>query len=117
MDSVSVKIDDLHGFVPDALIYCGDKLPSETVVIDEPLVVFEVISPGSVARDTIMKLEGYFRVASIAHYVIVDPWEERVLVHSRSKRGEIITKSITTATFDLDPPGITLAPASFWDRD
>lgn len=116
-DGVIVKIDEATGYEPDALIYCGEKVAPETVVIEGPLVVFEVISPGSVAHDTITKLEAYFRAPSIMHYVIVDPWAERVVMHSRRTGGEIVTLSVTEPTFALDPPGITLAPQDFWDRD
>jgi Uma2 family endonuclease len=43
---------------PDAFVYCSPVAPGETV-IREPVVVFEVLSPGTSRTDRIEKLREY----------------------------------------------------------
>ncbi len=56
---------------PDAFVYCTPVPPGETV-IKEPVVVFEVLSPGTSRTDRIEKLREYQATASIQRYVILE---------------------------------------------
>ena len=56
---------------PDAFVYCAPVLPDETV-IREPVVVFEVLSPGTSRTDRIEKLREYQATPSIQRYVILE---------------------------------------------
>jgi Uma2 family endonuclease len=56
---------------PDAFVYCTPVAPSETV-IREPVVVFEVLSPGTSRTDRIEKLREYQATPSIQRYVILE---------------------------------------------
>ncbi|HVC61890.1 MAG TPA: Uma2 family endonuclease [Acetobacteraceae bacterium] len=56
---------------PDAFVYCTPVLPGETV-IKEPVVVFEVLSPGTSRTDRIEKLREYQTTESIQRYVILE---------------------------------------------
>ena len=51
-DGITVPIDDLTSFEPDALVRCGDSLQPETISVPDPLIVVEVISLGSHGIDT-----------------------------------------------------------------
>jgi Uma2 family endonuclease len=51
-DGMAVKVDDSVTYQPDALVRCGDPLPDDAVKITDPVIVVEVISPLSLARDT-----------------------------------------------------------------
>jgi Uma2 family endonuclease len=73
LDSAAVRVDARSLYQPDALVYCGDPLPRDTWEIANPVVVFEVLSPGNALTDLRDKLQGYFRVASVQHYLIVMP--------------------------------------------
>ncbi len=42
-------------------------------MIPAPVVVVEILSPGTKTVDTTKKLEGYFKLASVRHYLIIDP--------------------------------------------
>ena len=48
-DGPTVAIDEAHGFVPDASVQCG-PIDLDSVYNDNPVVVVEVISPGSRRR-------------------------------------------------------------------
>jgi Uma2 family endonuclease len=56
---------------PDAFVYCTPVPPEETV-IREPVVVFEVLSPGTSLTDRIEKLREYQATPSIQRYVILE---------------------------------------------
>lgn len=56
--------------LPDVLVVCGDLEPGATSV-DDPVVLFEVLSPGTESRDRFEKWGIYQRLASLRHYVLV----------------------------------------------
>ena len=108
-DGMTVRIDERTAFEPDALVYCGPKLSGDAVVVPAPVVVVEVASPGTVSLDTGLKLEGYFSLPSVAHYLILDP-ERRVITH-HARRKTIETAIIRDGEVILEPPGLVF-PAS-----
>ena len=83
-DGMGVKVDEFTVYEPDALVYCGERLAKGTVVFSAPVVVVEILSPGTKTVDTTRKLEGYFKLASVRHYLIVDP-EQRADRASRAR--------------------------------
>jgi Uma2 family endonuclease len=56
--------------LPDVIVVCGDIEPGATSV-DNPRVVFEVLSPGTEARDRFEKWQIYQRLPALQHYVLV----------------------------------------------
>src|SRR5919109_2863640 len=110
-DGMSVRVDDETVYEPDALVYCGPKVPDGTIFIENPVIVVEVISPSSEAVDTGDKLVGYFKVPSVAHYLIVHPLQRVVTHHARGPGDLIETRIRTGGELRLDPPGLSLAVA------
>jgi Uma2 family endonuclease len=110
-DGLSVRVDDETVYEPDALVYCGPKVPNGTIFIENPLIVVEVISPASEAVDTGDKLVGYFKVPSVAHYLIVHPLQRVVTHHARGAGDLIETRIRADGDLRLDPPGLSLAVA------
>ena len=108
-DGMSVRVDDETVYEPDALVYCGPKVPNGTIFIENPTVVVEVISPASERVDTGDKLIGYFKVPSVAHYLIVHPLQRVVTHHARGAGDLIETRIRADGEFRLDPPGLSLA--------
>jgi Uma2 family endonuclease len=47
-DGMTVEVDD-NDFEPDAILRCGENLPTDTVAVPDPLAVVEVLSPPRVA--------------------------------------------------------------------
>src|SRR3954454_22277996 len=72
-DGMTVRIDATTAYEPDALIYCGEKLPASTLEVPNPVIVVEVLSPPTGQIDSSIKLVGYFRIRIVAHYLILDP--------------------------------------------
>jgi len=108
-DGATVRIDDHTAFEPDALVYAGALLPDDTIIIPEPVIVVEVVSPSSVSIDTTRKFIGYFKVPSIRHYLIIDAATRSVVHHQRLADGTIRSQAITEGAVSLDPPGLTVA--------
>ena len=109
LDSAAVRIDARSLYQPDALVYCGAPVSGDALEIPNPVVVFEVLSPGNAATDLRDKLQGYFLVPSIQHYVIVDPDKRLVIHHARAAGDVVATRIISSGDVLLDPPGIRLA--------
>jgi Uma2 family endonuclease len=71
-----------------------------------------VLSPSTRARDAGAKLEDYFRLPSLRHYLIVKT-ENRTIIHrARDKAGIILTRIVRAGPILLEPPGITLTDCS-----
>jgi Uma2 family endonuclease len=108
-DGLAIKIDAQATYEPDASVVCGPRAPADAVEIDNPIVVVEVLSPSTAAIDHGRKLSGYFSLASVEHYLILDP-DRRVVIHHKRGIGEAIeTRVLTEGAARLDPPGFQVA--------
>lgn len=116
-DGASVRIDSSTLFEPDALVYCGDELPDDTIVVPAPVIVVEVASPSSRPRDAGVKLAGYFRLESLRHYLIIDPEDRLVVHHRRADDGSIATGVVEAGELVLDPPGLILQLADLFSAE
>jgi Uma2 family endonuclease len=103
-DGVVVRIDNHTAYEPDALVYCGESLPGDAMVVPNPMIIVEVLSPTTEHSDTSAKLIGYFKLPSVAHYLIIDPDERTVTHHSR----DAVPTLLKAGPLQLDPPGIGL---------
>ena len=73
-----------------------------------PIIGVEVLPPRASDVDTGGKLEGYFRLASVRHYLIVRSDRRAIIHHRRGDDDSVATRIITQGSVELDPPGITL---------
>jgi len=108
-DGMTVRVDHDTAHEPDALVYCGERLPDSAIEVPSPVIVVEVLSPSTRHIDASAKLAGYFRVSSVAHYLILDPDRRLVIHHARAERDAITTRIVTEGKLRLDPPGMDVA--------
>jgi Uma2 family endonuclease len=108
-DGMTVRVDKFTTHEPDALVYCGPDVPGSVVEISNPIIVVEVLSPSTRHIDASAKLIGYFRLASIVHYLIVDPDRPVIIHHARTEAGDILTRLVSGQSIRLDPPGFELS--------
>src|SRR6202035_343624 len=113
-DGMTVRINDSTAYEPDALVYCGAKLAPSSVEVPNPVIVVEVLSPSTRHIDLSAKLADYFRLPSVAHYLIVDPDKPRVIHHARGAGDTILTRIVSEGTVALDPPGLEIAVAEIY---
>ncbi len=114
IDGATVRISDNTAFEPDALVYSGEKPPLGSLEIPNPIIVVEVLSPGTAMRDAQSKLRGYLSVPSVHHYLISNPETRMVTHHARGVGDEIRTRILSSGQLRLDPPGLECQVESFF---
>jgi Uma2 family endonuclease len=102
-----VKAGPHTAFKPDVVVFAG-PIDDHDIIVPRPLIVVEVLSESTARRDRTVKLDGYFAVPTIEHYLLVD-WEERAVTHYRREGGELTKPVIVRdCSLTLDPPGLTV---------
>jgi Uma2 family endonuclease len=114
VDSLAVVIDDTTSYEPDALVNCGEPNPPASMVASNPVIVVEVLSPSTGNIDKTVKLADYFRVAGLAHYLIVDVTRRQVLHYRKRPDGTVTVDIVKDGEIAFDPPGISVAAADFF---
>jgi Uma2 family endonuclease len=112
-DGMTVRITASSAFEPDALVVCPAP-PDDAIEIPNPVVVVEVLSPSTAADDHGPKLDGYFSIPSIEHYLILDADRRVMIWHKRGRDGAIETRILREGTLRLDPPGLEAAVRGFF---
>ena len=107
-DGMAVRIDDTTVYEPDASVRCGMRLDDDEIEFSDPVVVVEVLSPSTRARDAGAKLQDYFRLDSVRHYILLRTDTQSAIHHVRDADGKISTTIVTEGELKLEPPGITL---------
>jgi Uma2 family endonuclease len=107
-DGMVVAIDEATIYEPDAMVRCGAPLPDDAIKVTDPVIVVEVLSPSTRARDAGAQLEDYFRLSSVRHYLILKTENQTLIHHERETAGSIATHIIRDGPVHLDPPGIVL---------
>ena len=108
-DGMAVRVDDATVYEPDASVRCGPRLDDDIVEFSDPVVVVEVLSPATRARDAGAKLADYFRLPSVRHYLILRFDTRTAIHHARAEDGVITTRILTDGELSLAPPGIAIA--------
>ncbi len=110
-DGMTVVIDDEHAREPDAAVQCGVVTNLDSMILEAPLIVVEIISPSSERDDTGVKVVEYFSVPSIQHYLIVNPAKKVVIHHARGQGAKHSKHIASSGEIELTPPGMTVPVA------
>lgn len=114
-DGMAIRIGKTTVFEPDAQVYCGPRLAPSALLVENPVIVVEVLSPSTGRNDALRKLGGYFQLPSVQHYLIIDPDEPLVIHHARGDGGTIVTRVIPEGAVTLDPPGLEFQLAELYE--
>jgi Uma2 family endonuclease len=114
VDGLAIVVDDETSYEPDVLVNCGERIADNTMVAPHPVIAVEVLSPSTRNLDKAVKLADYFRVASLAHYLIVDLARRHVLHYRRNPDGPIMVAIVKEGDIVFDPPGIIIALADLF---
>ena len=114
-DGVAVQVSDAKWYQPDALVYCGPAASSDSIKIENPTIIVEVLSPSTGHIDEGAKLVGYFSLPSVQHYLIIDPDGPPLVHHRRQSDGSILAHIIGAGHLRFDPPAIEIEVASLFD--
>jgi Uma2 family endonuclease len=116
-DGATVRVAPRTAYEPDALVYCGPERPDGDLEVPNPVIVVEVLSPGTRHVDNAAKLEGYFALPSVCHYLIVDT-DKRVILHHAGDNGDLLrTRIVREGKIELDPPGIAIEFEACFNAD
>ena len=105
-DGATVETGD-SDYEPDAVVNCGTPMADDAIAVPHPVIIVAVLSPGTAATDTGGKLADYFRLPSVAHYLIIHP-TRRMVTHHRRAGAAIETRIIVNGPITMDPPGIAM---------
>ena len=105
-DGATVRIDPHNANEPDALVYAGQKRAGRSIELPDPIIVVEVVSPGSHRRDKVRKRRDYFSLVSVEHYLVVEPEERAVLHFDRANWQGEGRRLGESDTIDLTLPGL-----------
>lgn len=91
---------------PDALVVCSPQSDKRSVA-ENPVVVFEIVSPSSSRIDRFVKAREYGGTASIQRYVIVEQTSQSATVFTRMNG--IWASTIRDGEDELDMPEIGIS--------
>jgi Uma2 family endonuclease len=95
-------------YEPDALMNCGEPMADDAIAAPNPVMMVEVLSPGTTSTETGGKVADYFREPSVAHYLIAHP-TRRTVTHRRRTGDAIDTRIIVNGPITMAPPGSVIA--------
>ena len=109
LDSIGVAIGANEEYVPEVVVFPAAKIADHDRQAPDPMIVVEVLSPSSRAKDLNTKVAGYSRVPTIRHYLVFDP-QSREIIHVERVGDALVRRepSITSGMLRLDPPGLEI---------
>jgi Uma2 family endonuclease len=99
---------------PDGMIVCSDVDRSAKVVHD-PIVIFEVLSPGTAAQDRIVKAREYQATPSVRRYVMLEQARIGATVHVRAADGWNVLVLRESDVLALPEIGLAIPLAEFYE--
>ncbi|MCW6508232.1 Uma2 family endonuclease [Lichenifustis flavocetrariae] len=94
--------------LPDIMVHCG-ALPAGATSVDNPVVLIEVVSRGSAARDRVEKWGVYQRLGSLQHYVLVERDRSAIDVFDRAGEAWASLRTLEGLEAVLDLPALDVS--------
>lgn len=91
---------------PDVTVFCDEPAYWEerADTITNPVLLVEVLSPGTAVRDYNDKLEEYTQIASLQTYVIIAQDKPKIEVYRRDESGKWIYEFVTGLDAEITVP-------------
>ena len=114
VDGPTIEVGE-SDYEPDVIVRCGsDVVPDDSLVVPDATIIVEVLSPTTRRTDVSQKLADYFQVPSVKHYLILFA-DHIQAIHHRRVDDRIETRVLTDGDVTLDPPGLTVSLAGFYE--
>jgi Uma2 family endonuclease len=101
-------------------VVCGAvrHTPNRQDTIENPAVLFEVLSPSTERNDRGFRLDQYRRIVSLHADVIIAQDEPHVYLHLRQPEGAWLLRDCTDpdGSFEIPPLGISIAMRDLYDQ-
>jgi Uma2 family endonuclease len=89
MVDMKVRVEAVDAFYyPDLMVTC-EAFDAKSVFKSKPVLLVEILSPGTEVTDRREKLSAYFKLESLIEYVLVSQAEKRIEIYRRDKSGKI----------------------------
>lgn len=79
-EGMKVQIADDTVVYPDVFVTCASAFRFDELVVTDPVLVVEVLSPATQGHDRGLKFAHYRRLSSLREYALIDPETHRVEV-------------------------------------
>jgi len=99
---------------PDGIVLCSDLDPSLKIVRN-PVVIFEVLSPSTAAKDRIVKAREYQATPSVKRYVMLEQDRIGATVHVRAQDGWSVLVLKDDDALDMPEIGLAIPLAEFYE--
>lgn len=102
-------------FYPDVMVTCGAADAASPNIKREPVLLAEVLSPGTAAYDRGDKFAAYRRIATLREYLLVDPDTRRADLYRLGPDGLwVLHPAEPDTNVQLDSVKLLLTPAALW---
>jgi Uma2 family endonuclease len=95
-------------------VLCSDLDPSHKIVRN-PVVIFEVLSPSTAAKDRIVKARDYQATPSVKRYVMLEQDRIGATVHVRAQDGWSVLVLKDDDPLDMPEIGVAIPLAEFYE--
>jgi Uma2 family endonuclease len=104
---------------PDLMIRCGAPLDLDAISLNDPLVLAEVVSPGSQGRDRSEKAELYKRLPSLKHCLMLDRDRAVIDVIDRIDERSWTSRRVEgrDAAIELTALGLSIPLSELYEED
>jgi Uma2 family endonuclease len=82
-----VHIRDKDGFYPDIVVVCGEPQIDFEEALGNPVLIVEVLSESTAAKDRGEKFQAYRTIPSLCHYILVEQTRPFVEHYERQDSG------------------------------
>ena len=104
-------------FYPDVMVTCSAADATDPHIKREPVLVVEVLSPGTAAYDRGDKFADYRRLVSLREYLLIDPATRRCDLYRLGSDGLWVLHPFDPGqTVRLESVALDLAAPALWDE-
>ena len=113
---MKLRVDAVDAYYyPDVMVTCAADDAADAMVKREPVLLIEVLSPGTAAYDRGDKFAAYRRIASLREVALIDPDSRRCDVYRRGDEGLwVLHPSERDEALHLASVALTVGNAALW---
>jgi Uma2 family endonuclease len=111
---LKIRTGEDHIRYPDGFVACGPR-ENNSVLVSDPVVIFEVLNPSTAAIDRIVKAREYEATPSIQRYVMLEQDRIGATVYARIGNGWTHEILVADSTLALPEIGVVLALAELYE--
>jgi len=106
ISDAKVSIRSGKYYYPDVVVSCDDRDRFSRDFLQYPVLIAEVLSPTTEARDRGIKQQNYMLIDTLQTYILITPDRPRIEIYQRcgDRAWEYLSIAIAQTTFEQDDP-------------